>query len=146
MSSGLLARVRGVIALPTDNLLARFVTMNMLGTGGSLIIGFGTSIVLARLLGPSGRGLLGLMLSVNQLVVVLASIGLPTAVTYFASLPDSDPPAILGNCLIHAEVMAAILIPVSAFLRKPIADAFGHGQGGRTWILVAALVPLTFLD
>ena len=27
-----------------------------------------------------------------------------------------------------------------------LADAFGEGHGGSTWILVAALVPVTFLD
>jgi stage V sporulation protein B len=141
-----LARARGVFALPRENLLARFVTINVLGTAGSLLIGFVASILLARLLGPSGRGLLALMLSVSQIVVVLTAIGLPTAVTYFASLPDSDPPAILGNCLAHAGVLSALLIPLTAIFHKQIADALGHGDGGRTWILVAALVPLTFLD
>src|ERR1700704_5030530 len=104
-----LARARGMLALPSENLLARFVTMNVLGQGASLAIGFATSIVLARLLGPAGRGLLGLMLSANLLVVVLTSIGLPTAVTYFSSRADADPPGILGDCLLHAFVLAAVL-------------------------------------
>jgi O-antigen/teichoic acid export membrane protein len=142
----LLERARGAFALPRENLLARFVTINVLGSGGSLLIGFVTSIVLARLLGPSGRGLLALMLSVAQIAVIVTAIGLPVAVTYFASLPDADPPAILGNCLAHAAVISAVLIPVAAVFYDQIANALGHGDGGRTWILVAALVPLTFLD
>jgi O-antigen/teichoic acid export membrane protein len=145
-ASGPLARVRRAAVLPEDNQLARFVTLNLLGQGGSLLIGFATSIVLARLLGPAGRGLLGLMLSVNVLVVVVASIGLPTAVTYFSSRPDADPPAILGNCLAHAAALAVILIPVSWLLHGQIAEALGGGAGGLTWVLVAALVPLSLLD
>jgi O-antigen/teichoic acid export membrane protein len=145
-SSGRLARIRSAVTLPRDSQLARFVTMNLLGQGGSILIGVVTSIVLARLLGPAGRGLLGLMLSVNVLVVVVASIGLPTAVTYFSSLRDADPGAILGNCLVHAALLGLILIPLSWLLHGLIADALAHGAGGETWVLVAALVPLTLLD
>jgi antigen flippase len=143
---GRLASARSAVALPEDSQLARFVTVNMLGQGASLAIGFATSIVLARLLGPAGRGLLGLMLSANLLVVVLTSIGLPTAVTYFSSRADADPPAILGDCLMHAFVLAAVLIPVSWLLHGPIAEGLGRGAGGLTWVLVAALVPLSLLD
>jgi O-antigen/teichoic acid export membrane protein len=143
---GRLASARSALALPEDSQLARFVTLNLLGQGGSLAIGFVTSIALARLLGPAGRGLLGLMLSANLLVVVLTSIGLPTAVTYFSSRADADPPAILGNCLVHAFVLAVVLIPVSWLLHGPIAEGLGHGAGGLTWVLVAALVPLSLLD
>ncbi|MGI8715006.1 MAG: oligosaccharide flippase family protein [Solirubrobacteraceae bacterium] len=146
MAGGVLGRLRGAVALPEDNQLARFVSMNLLGQGGSLVIGFVTSIALARLLGPGGRGLLGLMLSVNTLVIVVASIGLPTAVTYFSSLADSDPPALLGNCLTVGAILAAVLIPASWLLHRQIADAVGHGAGGLTWVLVAALASVSLLD
>src|ERR1700731_527232 len=105
MGTGFLARIRERLALPSDNLLARFVTMNVLGSAGSLVIGFATSILLARALGPSDRGLLGLMLSVNNVLLTLTAIGLPVAVTYFASRADADPPAILGNCVVHAAAI-----------------------------------------
>jgi O-antigen/teichoic acid export membrane protein len=145
-AAGRFASARGVLALPEDSQLARFVTLNVLGQGGSLVIGFATSIALARLLGPAGRGLLGLMLSANLLVVVLTSIGLPTAVTYFSSRAEADPPAILGNCLLHAFVLAVVLIPASWLLHRPIAEGLGDGAGGFTWVLVASLVPLSLLD
>lgn len=140
------ARLRTLIELPAENPLARFVMMNLLGQGGSLLIGFFTSILLARLLGPSGRGLFGLMASVAGIVVVVAAIGLPTAVTYFSSLPDADPPAMLGNALVHAALLGAIIIPGSWLLHGQIARAVGHGDGGETWVLVSVLVLLTLLD
>ena len=43
--TGPLARMRRAAALPEENQLARFVTLNLLGQGGSLLIGFATSIV-----------------------------------------------------------------------------------------------------
>jgi stage V sporulation protein B len=126
--------------------LGRFVTWNVLGNGAALIVGFGASVALARWLGPSNRGLLALMLSVSNVALVLFAAGLPVGVVYFASRRQQDGPAILGNCLLHAAVLAAVLVPLALLLHHPIASALGHGHGGRTWALAAALVPVTFLD
>jgi O-antigen/teichoic acid export membrane protein len=126
--------------------LARFVTWNVSGNAASLLIGFIASIALARWLGPSNRGLLALMLSVATLALVLTAIGMPVAVVYFASRRERDGPAILGNCLAHAAVLAAVLVPAALIFNKPLSEALGHGHGGRTWALAAALVPITFLD
>ena len=131
---------------PPSKLLARFVTWNILGSAATLVIGFGASVALARWLGPSDRGLLALMVSVANIALVLTAAGLPVGVMYFSSRRGEDGPAILGNCLAHAAVLAALLVPLTLLLHRPIADAFGHGQGGRVWALAAALVPLTFLD
>ncbi len=128
------------------NPLARFVTLNVLGSAASLCIGFVASIGLARWLGPSGRGLLGVMLSASGLALALASTGLPLSVIYFASRSDSEPEKILGNSLLYAAVLTAVFIPAGFFLYGPLARAFGHGQGGMNWIIAAALVPIVFLD
>lgn len=130
----------------TGSILARFVTWNVLGSATSLVIGFIASVALARWLGPSDRGLLALMLSAGSLALVLTAIGLPISVVYFAARRYEDGPAILGNCLAHTAVLAVILIGGATLFHQPLADAFGHGQGGRVWILAAALVPITFLD
>jgi O-antigen/teichoic acid export membrane protein len=131
---------------PRDGLLARFVTMNLMGQGASLAIGLCTSILLARLLGPSDRGLLGVMLTASTLALVLLAVGLPDAVTYFSSLPGSDARAILGNSLAQAAGLGAVLIPAVWLLHEPIADALSRGEGGLTWVLAAALVPVVLLD
>jgi len=39
-----------------------------------------------------------------------------------------------------------VLIPATWLLHRPLAEAFGHGQGGLTWVLAAVLVPVMFLD
>jgi O-antigen/teichoic acid export membrane protein len=133
-------------ATAAESRLARFVTWNVIGNGASLAIGFVASVALARWLGPSNRGLLALMLSAGSLALVVSAAGLPVSVVYFAARRREDGPAILGNCLAHAAVLAAILIPAAWLLHKPLADAVGHGDGGRVWVLAAALVPVTFLD
>ncbi len=122
------------------------LAFNIVGSGASLIIGFGASIGLARWLGPSGRGLLGLMISASSLALALTSVGLPLAVIYFASRRDADPAKILGDTLVYAAALAALFIPAGFLLYGRLADALGHGDGGRTWVLAAALVPIVFLD
>jgi O-antigen/teichoic acid export membrane protein len=142
----LLHRAGRSLGWPRENALARLVTLSIAGRVGYLIVGFGASVALARLLGPANRGLLGLMISVNSLALVLLTFGVPLAVVYFASSRDSDHGGLLGNSILQALALSAVLIPAAAIVYKPIAHAFGDGQGGRTWVLVAALVPVTFLD
>src|SRR5262249_21261181 len=141
----LIARARGVM-LPTENLLARFVTLNILGNLATMVIGFLAAIALARWLGPANRGLLALMLSVSMIALYLAGVGVPWAVVYYSSRRDSAPGTLLGNSLAHAAVLAIVLIPTSWLLHQQLADAFGHGEGGTTWVLAAALVPIVFLE
>src|ERR1022692_1108723 len=105
----LLSRIRRTLAPSDDNLLARSLTLNVLGRGSGLVMGFVGSVALARLLGPSDRGLLALMLSVSTVALAVTAVGQPLAVTYFASRKDAKPRAIFGNTLIHALVLAAVL-------------------------------------
>lgn len=131
---------------PTENLLARFVTLNILGSAATNAIGFVASVALARWLGPSDRGLLGVMLSVSSLALVLTGLGLPWAAIFYATRSDATSGGLLGSSLVHASLLAILLIPAAWLLNQPLANAFGHGQGGQAWTLAAALVPIVFLD
>jgi len=142
----LLARARDVRARPPGNLLARFVALNMLGVLATGVIGFVASIALARLLGPSDRGLVALMYSMSSLALVLAGIGVPWATIYYAKRSDATPQGLLGNSLLQAGLMAVVLIPATWLGYQWLANTFGHGEGGTTWVLAAVLVPVVFLD
>jgi O-antigen/teichoic acid export membrane protein len=127
-------------------LLARSVALNVVGQAATLVIGFGASVALARTLGPSDRGLLGVMLALSSLALVVVGAGMPLAVAYHSSRKDARPPALLGNGLVYAAILAAVLVPAAWLARDPIADALSSGRGGTAWVLAAALVPITFLD
>lgn len=139
-------RARQAMAGSDENLLARSLTLNVGGRVLSLVTGFTTSVLLARLLGPADRGLLALMLSASTVALAVTAIGQPLAVTYFASRKDADSPAIIGNVFVQAAVLSIVLLPLTALFKTQIADAVGEGHGGTTWVLAAALVPITFLD
>ncbi len=128
----------------SENLLAASVKLNVVGTGASASIGFVTSVLLARLLGPSDRGVLAVMLSVSALTLFIGGIGVPWAMVYYAN--NRDARALFGNSLLHAGVLAAVVVPAAWLLHNQLAHAFTHGQSGLTWVLAAALVPITFLN
>jgi O-antigen/teichoic acid export membrane protein len=127
-------------------MLARAVGLNVAGQGGGFAVAFFSSILLARTLGPSDRGLLAIMIVISTVVLALSGAGLQVAVQYYAGRRETSQPALLGNSFAYAGVLAAVLVPAFLFLRGPIAHAFTHGRGGLVWVLAALLVPLTFLD
>src|SRR5919197_4479838 len=137
----------GDSSLPLPSvMLARSVPLNILGPAGSLAVGFVTSILLARWLGPSDRGLLALMTEIYTVTLGVVALGLPMTVTYYASRRDASSGALLGNTLVYGVVVGAVVIPLAWLLHEPVADLFSRGAGGRTWILAGAMVPLLFVD
>ena len=127
-------------------MLARSITLNILGTAGSLAIGFVASLLLARWLGPADRGLLALMTEVYTVGIGLVALGLPMTVTYYASRRGVSHGALLGNTMAYAAALAVVVVPAVWLARAPIADTFARGRGGDAWILAGILIPLLFLD
>jgi O-antigen/teichoic acid export membrane protein len=129
-----------------ESVLARAVGLNVAGQAGGFAIAFFSSILLARVLGPSDRGLLAVMIVITTVALALAGAGLQVAMQYYAGRREVSQRALLGNTLAYGAVLAAVFLPVFFLLRGPLADAFTHGRGGLVWALAAILVPLTFLD
>lgn len=127
-------------------MLARSVALNLAGQIAGLAVGFIASIALARFLGPSDRGLLALMLTAGQVVFIVVGMGLPVAVTYFASRPDADAGGLFGTNLVWAVMLAIVLIPLAWVAVDPIENLLSRGRGGQLWVLAAAVIPVTFLD
>jgi O-antigen/teichoic acid export membrane protein len=127
-------------------MLARAVTFTVLGQAGSLAVGFVTSVLVARWLGPSDRGLLALLASSANFGLALASIGFPLAVLFYASKPATSQGALLGSTLALAGLLAVVLVPLAFLFRGPIGDVLARGRGGGFWVVAAALVPLTLLE
>ncbi len=126
--------------------LGRLVAFNVLGQAAALAIAFATSVVLARLLGPSDRGLLAIMLLASSLPVALGSFGLPVAMNYFASRNATPPGTILGHSLVYALILAGVFVPVAFLFGPYLADLLAQGRGGDAWVLAGVLVPVTFLS
>ena len=109
-------------------------------------IGYVASIVLARSLGPAGRGLVAVIQSDVVLVISLAGLGTPTAITFFASRRDRFQPALSGFALVYAGVLG-MLAALGVFAGSGwLADHQGSGFDERLWWLGAALIPLMYYE
>lgn len=75
-------------------------------------IGFATSFLMARLLGPSGRGVYYLVVLTPAMLFALAQFGLPSAVSFFAGRGRSGR-SLYRLSLLLAGVLAAALIGVT---------------------------------
>jgi O-antigen/teichoic acid export membrane protein len=112
----------------------------------TLAIGYVASIVLARSLGPSGRGLVAVIQSDVVLVICLAGLGTPTAITYFASRRERYQPSLSGFALIYAGGLAALSALGVLIGGGWLADHQGTGFDQRLWWLGAALIPLMYYE
>src|SRR6266480_812833 len=65
-----------------------------------LLMSFAASVIVARILGPTNRGLFALALATGTLGVQFANLGLHTANTYFAARDQNSLPSLLGNTLV----------------------------------------------
>jgi O-antigen/teichoic acid export membrane protein len=117
--------------------------------GSSIVtfaIGYVASIVLARSLGPAGRGLVAVIQSDVVLVIALAGLGTPTAITFFASRRERFQPALSGFALVYAGALG-VLAAVGVFLAGGwLADHQGRGFDEQLWWLGAALIPLMYYE
>ena len=118
----------------------------MASTVVTLAIGYVASILLARSLGPAGRGLIAVMQADVGLVVSLAGLGTPAAITYFASRRLRHQAALSGFALIYGCVLGVLSFATVLVAGGWIADHQGRGFDHRLWWLVAALIPLMYIE
>ena len=126
-------------------MLGRAVAWNVFGQFGVLFIGFASSLLIARWLGPEDRGLLAVVAYTAEIVVAVGGIGLTYAVVYFVSHKDARPGAVLGNSILYGLGLAAVLGPAFLLLRDPLSG-LTDGRGQVVWALAGLFVPLLFLD
>lgn len=63
----------------------------------TLLIGLGTSVILARILGPEGRGIYALAVLLPSLIVTFGNLGIGPASVYYVARGDFRRQQILGN-------------------------------------------------
>ena len=94
--------------------------------GGNLaksLIGFGLSILLARLLQPSDYGLVGMVLVVISILTILLDLGLGKAVVYF-----TEEEASLPVCNTVTVASGIILTAVSFWAAPLVADFYNDAR------------------
>lgn len=89
--------------------LAAFSFSSMAAAGVLFFLRLGKNVVFTRLLGPEGRGLYTLLMTLPALVVSFGNLGFGLGSVYLAAKKKADPRALLGNILVFALLHGGIL-------------------------------------
>jgi len=88
------------------------ILRTLITNSGVNVLGLVNAVLLARWLGPEGRGALAAAFLWPGLLTYLGSMGLIVATIYFSSLPDSRPAIILNNAFLMGLVLSAATLPI----------------------------------
>src|SRR2546423_5366538 len=88
----------------------------LITSSGINVLGLINSILLARWLGPEGRGSVAAAFLWPGLLIYLSSMGLIVATMYFSSLPHSKPVLVLNNAFLMGLLLGGAALPIGFVL------------------------------
>jgi O-antigen/teichoic acid export membrane protein len=103
---------------------ARNVSMTFATRVGLLLVGLVTSVIMARALGPQGKGLFSLAVLVPSMVFVATNLGLGTASGYLLGRKRASFEELAGNWLSLSLVIGFGTLAVSLVLAPVLAPRF----------------------
>jgi len=113
---------------------------------GSAILSLGSILIVARELGPEGRGHVALLTAIALLLGNLATAGVQEANANFAAQEPSTRPALATNSLLLAVALGALAAGALAVLLWAVPDAVGEDTSRRFLWATVAFVPLIILE
>jgi O-antigen/teichoic acid export membrane protein len=78
-----------------------------------IVIGLATSVIVARTLGPEGRGLYAVATTIGAIGVQFGNLGLHASNTYYVARDKTILPALIGNTIVVSFVFAGVGILLS---------------------------------
>ena len=115
------------------------VAYSLLTSGGVLAVNILTGILLARSLGPTGRGELAALLLWPSMLVLVGSLGVGDGITYHGARGTAPVGTLVGSAVALGAAQSVVLVGVGAAI---IPFIFGD-RGGST--LVTAYVLLAYI-
>jgi O-antigen/teichoic acid export membrane protein len=117
--------------------LLRFGSTSLGTAAVVLLLTAATGVLIARALGPLGRGQLAAIIVWPTLLTVLGELGIVESTSYFASSMPGHERRIFAAALVMALAVAAILVPIDLLLTQPILWRYGVAaiDAGRIYAL-----------
>src|SRR3984893_777033 len=131
-----------VSARPAPGRLRTDVLTMLAAKGFVLILNAAGSVIVARYLGPTGRGAVAVAFSLTMLLAQLGSFGFTTANPYFTAREPTDRPRIVVNSLWLSAVLGSALVAVG-FLLRLVAPATVQGLDLLQLVIVLVGIPAT---
>jgi len=123
---------------------SKAVIVTLLTKGGAIILGLLSSIIIARYLGPSGRGALSVLAALVGGAVQFGGLGLNGSVLYFGSREKDQVPQIVWNVFVSATLMG-VAVAILYFVLGMAAPTVLIGDMDPAFLLVLLLaLPFAF--
>jgi O-antigen/teichoic acid export membrane protein len=113
---------------------------------GSAILSLGSVLIVARELGPEGRGHVALLTAIALLLGNLATAGVQEANANFAAQDPTTRRALATNSVLFALLLGAIAAGLLAVLVWAVPDAVGDDTSAKLLWATVAFVPLIILE
>lgn len=125
-----------------DRDLVRAGVVTYAFSGLTLIANLVSGIVIARALGPSGRGITVALVTVTQLAGFLFAMGVAQSLSYFIARHPSDGPRLFTTWLLMLVPLTAVAIAISELLLSTIFASDGDEaiSIGRWFLFTIVLV------
>lgn len=108
---------------PPGDSLGRQLAAAFLSGGGVLVLNFATGLVVARSLGPAGRGEIAVLFTFLQLLSWFGGLGLGEALTYRVARRPDDAARVLGTAIASVAVLGTGAVVLSEVLLPHVLSA-----------------------
>lgn len=111
-----------------------------------LLIGVGTSVVLARVLGPEGRGVYALAMLLPSLIVTFCNLGIGSATVYYVARKEFRCQEILGNNVLLSVGIGGVGILAGLVVVFFFGETVFPGVPTNYLLLALVLVPINIFS
>ncbi len=117
-------------------------TVTLLSNVLNFLLGIGTSIILARVLGPEGRGIYALAVLLPSFIVTFGNLGIGSATVYYTARDEFRHQEILGNNLLLSVGIGSVGVLVGLIILLLFRELIFPGVPLYYLLLTLALVPV----
>jgi len=129
--------------------LAKDSTVTLIMRGIMFLSGFITSIIVARSLGPAGRGSYSVFLLIISTTSLVTSLGMMLANVYFSASQPAKRGVLIGNSFLFAILLGGlgIIVVEGATLTLPVQNYLTENGVKVEWVrLLLLFLPLVLLN
>lgn len=111
-----------------------------------LLLVLGSNIIIARYLGPSGKGVLALMMSFLAIVIMIGMVGLDEANVYFISSKKTSHRKIFTHALYQTIVLSFLSLVIFIIIKNWVLHNVLKGITQRYFYILLVLIPFYFFN
>jgi len=121
----------------TKNTLITFITRVL-----QLLLGITSSIIIARVLGPTGKGIYSLAILLPGILITITNLGIGQSSVYYTGKRKYSPQEIFGNNIIFSFFFSVFTVLIASIIILFLNDLLFPGVATKYLFLAVSLIPL----